>query len=128
MTRGTKKFFKIILYALCILVAIIGILLLLLRMPSVQTRIAREVTSILSKQLKTEIGIDAVAINFIDNATIKGVYLEDLQKDTLVYAGDIVVDIGFFKLLNNEIIIESLTLGDAVIKVKQAKDSIFNFQ
>ncbi|MEO7176074.1 MAG: hypothetical protein ABIV51_09300, partial [Saprospiraceae bacterium] len=128
MEISAKKITKFLLKIILGLVCLLALLIILLRIPAVQTKIAAKLTSILSKQLKTQIDIQAVAINFVDNATIKGIYIEDLKNDTMLYAGNLVVDIGFIKLLSSEIIIESLKLENAVVNVSQNQDSVFNFQ
>ena len=88
------------------------LLLVLLRIPYVQTQIARVVTSQLSKQTGAELHIDRVGINFTDRVVLKGIYAEDLQGDTLLYAGVIDIDIGLAGLFRRTIDVDRLMLED----------------
>jgi translocation and assembly module TamB len=44
------------------------------------------------------IELEKIAISFPKSVVIKGLYLEDVQKDTLLYAGEVKVNIGLFAL------------------------------
>lgn len=115
-------------YLLIGLAIFIAILLILLRVPALQTGIAGIVVNVIEKQTGTVIKLDKVAINFIDNVSLKGIYLEDEVQDTLVYASELNVDIGIFKLLKGEIILEDIFLLDPVINISQNDSGNFNFQ
>jgi Uncharacterized protein conserved in bacteria len=54
----------------------------------VQTFIAKKATQILSDKLKTTVSIDKVQIGFLNHVTLKGLYVEDKNKDTILYAGE----------------------------------------
>ena len=66
---------------------IIGLLLsVFLSLPSVQTKLAQEVTSRLNAELGTDIRINRLKIVPLTLKThLKGIYIEDHQGDTLVY-------------------------------------------
>ncbi|WP_235297992.1 translocation/assembly module TamB domain-containing protein [Portibacter marinus] len=123
-----KKIGKLFLKILGGIILFIFLLLMILRIPAVQTKIAQFATKKLSKQLNTTVSIDKVAMNFVDNACVRNIYIEDQSGDTLLYAHEIYVDIAFLKLLRNVLEIDQATLNTGVIKVSQNQDSIFNFQ
>ena len=85
------------------MILILLLLLLCLRIPAVQTKLGKFATQRLSKQLETKVSVDKIAINFIDNANLKGIYIEDRQGDTLLYAGNLNVELGFWKLLSKQL-------------------------
>lgn len=59
---------------------------LVLSMPVVQTKIAKYATNSINTEFGTNIQIDRVSLSlFTLNAGIKGIYIEDYQKDTLAY-------------------------------------------
>jgi len=115
-------------YVLGSLLLLVFVLLVALQFPSVQTRIAHIATSWLSGKLGTTVQIDRVSIRFLDHVRAKGIYIEDLDKDTLLYAGQLDVDINLLKILSNEVNLEEIGLKDAFIHLKQDQDSIFSYQ
>jgi hypothetical protein len=64
-----------------------------------QNWLAREVTGRLSKDLQTKISINRVSIGFFNRMDLEGVYLEDQNRDTLLYAGTVKVRITGLVLL-----------------------------
>lgn len=128
MKLNTGKIIRVLGYIIASLLLLIILLILLLQIPSVQTKIAGVVTDKIGEKTNTKIHIGKVAINFIDNVSLKDIYVEDLEKDTLLYAGVLNVNIGIFKLLSRTVDIENIRLENAVLNLKQGKDSIFNFQ
>lgn len=123
-----KKIAKLLLKIVGGVFVLLVILLLFLRLPIIQTKIAHYTASRLSKQLDTEIRIDKVAMNFVDNATIKGIYIEDQRQDTLLYSKIISIDIAFFKLFRKLIQIDHVKMNTGLINIHQNQDSLFNFQ
>lgn len=103
------------------------LLLACMRLPFVQTFVAAKITNSLSKQLGTAVSIEKVNINFIDHATIKGIYLEDENQDTLLYASQLEIDFALYKILQREVNIENIHLSNSVVRVHQKIDSSFNF-
>ena len=63
-----------------------GLVTLIFSIPAVQTTLARYATNALNKTLGTHIAIDRVGVSlFTLNAGIRGAYIQDHKKDTLVY-------------------------------------------
>jgi len=54
-------------------------------LPAVQNGIARRVTDSVNNTYGTNINIDRVDLSFIGKVKLKGIYIEDYQKDTLIY-------------------------------------------
>ena len=55
------------------------------KIPAVQTWVVARVTSWLSDELNTVVKADEVNITFFRGVRLKGLYIEDLKHDTLVY-------------------------------------------
>ena len=106
---------------------VLVVLLLSLRLPFVQNAIVDFAATKISKQLNTKVSIDKVLLNFVDNASIKGIYIEDLNQDTLIYTDHLNVELGFWKLLKGEIVIDDISLSKGIIKVFEKPDSTYNF-
>ncbi len=123
-----NKYLKIFLKFLAEFLIFILLLLLCLRLSFVQTKLANIATNIIAKNTNTVLRIDKVAINFVDNVSLKGIYAEDTNKDTLLYAGNINVDLGIFNLLRKKVDVENVNIDNIVANVYQKEDSTFNFQ
>lgn len=99
---------------------------LLVRIPSIQNRIAQKAITYLEEQIGTNVELKSITIDFPKKIVIEGLFLEDLEKDTLLYAGRIGVDAAMLRLLSNEISLSQIEIENAVINIKRA-DSAFNF-
>ncbi|HTI10756.1 MAG TPA: translocation/assembly module TamB domain-containing protein [Puia sp.] len=123
--RLARVFLKILLTILIILILVI----FLIQTPYVQNIIRGKAETYLSRKLKTRITIGKIFIKFPESIEIRNIYVEDRQKDTLLSAGTILVDIHMWGLLHNNIDIGKLQLSDLTVKVKrQLPDTAFNFQ
>ncbi|MES1249079.1 MAG: hypothetical protein ABUL46_00270, partial [Chitinophaga rupis] len=113
---------------LTILIILI-LVIFLIQTPYIQNIIRGKAETYLSRKLKTRITIGKIFIKFPESIEIKNIYLEDRQKDTLLSAGTILVDIHMWGLLHNNVDIGKLQLSDLTVKVKrQLPDTAFNFQ
>jgi hypothetical protein len=123
---------KIAKYAAFTLLGILGVLIVLLialRLPVVQTYVAQKATAMLAEKTGGHISVNQVRINFIDNVLLKGVYVEEPNGDTLLYAGRLEVDISIWRIFKQEIHIDAVELEDAVGNLSQSPETgDFNFQ
>lgn len=104
-------------------------LYILLSIPFIQNKLVGYVTDELKSMTNTEIRIDKIHLSLFNHATINGLYVEDLNKDTLVYAQLIDVKLSPWRLLRNELLIDEVVLDNFTINVN-ARDSVsdYNFQ
>ena len=101
----------------------------LLQLNGVQTFLAKKVVEAISNKTTAHISLEKVAIRFFDNVELENLYLEDLDKDTLLYVHKLRVDINLFHLLKKEAKLDHVLLQDVVLNLKQYdRDSSFNFQ
>lgn len=117
-----------------ILFGIIGIVLLALllfaciQIPFVQNEILHKATSYVQRKTQTRVEIDHIRISFPMTVVVKGVYLEDRNTDTLLYAGKLKVSVVLRDLLRNKVHIKNVVLCDAVLNLHRADtDSLFNY-
>lgn len=100
-----------------------------IQQPKVQNFIVDKVTSTLSETLQTKVEIGRVDLDFFKTFVIEGIYVEDQQQDTLLYANRLTASIGLFSLTGQEIHLSEVALEDSRIKIdRNAQDSTFNFQ
>lgn len=123
-----KKILKILLWIIASIVILFIIIVLLIRMPAVQEYIVNKAEPMVEKKIGTRFDIRGAYISFPDNVTVEGLYVEDLQKDTLASIGNLEVDIGLFGLFNSELNINNVLLENAVVNLlKDSTTGKFNF-
>ncbi len=123
-----KKTFKAILWVVVIFVLLFLMIAGIIQIPAVQNKIVRAATSFVGNKTHTRVEIRNVSISFPKSVVIEGLYLEDLKKDTLVYAGKVSVNIALYDLLFNKINVNSFAVKDMNLNVYNTKtDSLFNY-
>ncbi len=90
-----------------------------MRSSTVQTWLAQRLAGYLSSSLGTEVRIDRVDIEFIKTLELEGLYIEDLEGDTLLSAPRILTDIRVLGIDRNVIGLRSVTLAEPRIKLKK---------
>ena len=124
-----KKILKVIFYLVLSIVGLNVILYILLSIPAVQEKVISFALDKIKPIVKTEVSIDNVHINLFNHINLKGVYVEDQKQDTLLYTSELDVRINIWKLLANELRINSIKLDNTIINVSQdSPESDFNFQ
>lgn len=128
---SVRKILRVLLWIFAGVVGLNLLLYILLSIPAVQEKVVSFAVEKLKEQLKTEVSIEELRLSLWGDISVKakGIYIEDLAKDTLVYAHDLKVGVSPLRLLNNKLLINNIDLDDFVINVNQ-KDSAadFNFQ
>jgi hypothetical protein len=132
MQSGTKRVFirvfKILGWITASIILLLFAVILLIQIPAVQLRLTKKAISFLEKKIGTEVGLQSIHIAFPKEIVLKGIYLEDQQGDTLLYAGRFAVDTDLWALTRSEIQLNDITLENAVAFVdRPANDSAFNF-
>ena len=122
---------KVMWYALLILLFLFVVSYFLLKVPAVQNYIADRTTSILSNRLNTKVEVERIDINMFKGVELEKFYLEDLNGDTLIYAGSLYSDFynslkGFYQKDFN---MDVLNLENGTINLKRTnRDPLNNLQ
>lgn len=125
-----KKLFRIFLYIVLGLIGLNVLLYVLLSIPYVQQKVADFAVNKLKETMKTEVSIDEVRLSLFNNVSLKGIYIGDQARDTLLYAQDLSVSLSPWEFIkSNKLAITGITVDNFLINVNQ-KDSVsdFNFQ
>ena len=123
-----KKTFKVILWVIIVFVLLFIVIAMLIQIPAIQKKIVNYATSYISNKTHTKVNIKNISISFPKSIVIEGLYLEDVKKDTLLYAGEVKVMISFNDLLNKNIHISSFILEEVNLNINRIKsDSLFNY-
>ena len=127
--KALKKSLKIFLFILLALIILFGAIVLLIRLPKVQNFITQKAISYVSEKTKSKIELDHIYIGFFDLIQIEGLYVEDLQNDTLAYIGELNVDFDLLSLVGKKINISSVELKNTVANISTKENQAdFNFQ
>lgn len=97
---------------------------LLIQSPWGQNWITTQVTQRLSKDLNTTIRVKYVDFSLFNNMHLRGVLIEDQQKDTILSAGEVRVRITDWFFFKKNIVLKYVGLENAVIKM-QRSDSVW---
>ncbi|MFD2600585.1 translocation/assembly module TamB domain-containing protein [Flavobacterium suzhouense] len=122
-----RKGLKIILWTIGSIIGLFLLLVLLLQIPYFQNIAKEKAISYLEKKIGTDVNIEKIEIGLPKKVILEGVYFESQQGDTLLAGEKLAVDISLFKLLDNEVEINSVNLQGIVANVKRNEDAVFNF-
>ena len=119
---------KAIVWIVLVFVLLFLIIALLIQKPSIQTKIVHFATSFISDKTNTKVEIGRVSIAFPKSIVLEGLYLEDLNQDTLIYAAKAELDIALYDLFKSQIAISSFGLENATVKLHSTQtDPLFNY-
>jgi hypothetical protein len=90
-----------------------------LQSTAVQNWLISHITHYMSEELHTRVEIKHVDIEFFDNLVLEGLYIQDLQGDTLIYAGKFSAGLNsnIFSLLWGNLEFNEITLSQARINI-----------
>lgn len=106
-----------------VLLVVIGI-----QFPAVQQRIINAATGYVSNKTHTRVEISRIAISFPKNIVLEGVFVEDLQHDTLLSVTELSVGADLWALLKGKVAVSDIRLSGATSRIRRTlPDSSFNF-
>lgn len=126
--KYTNKILRILGKGAIALLVLFLFLSLLIQIPTVQTWVVQKVTTNLTKTLDTKVEIGSVDIKFFKTVSLQNIYIEDHQKDTLLFAQELDASIGLFSFLDSKIYLNQVSLNQANVNLSRpSNDSLFNF-
>ncbi len=129
MHKITRLLWKTLKYAFLIVILLLVFVLIAINTEGFQTYAAQKATNYLSKELGVTIKIEKVAFAFFRTAELQNVFVEDKNKDTLLYGKQIDVAISGFSFNEKTLTLNSVELKDINMKLIKSKNSDdFNFQ
>lgn len=93
-----------------------------------QTYVAKKAASYLSKELKTTISIESLYVKPFKSVALEGLFVQDLDKDTLLNTQKLTVDISQFSLRNRVISMNTVQLDSGKFFLKTYKTGKTNLQ
>lgn len=104
------------------------LLTLLIQIPFVQNLILQKATSFVQQKTNTTVEVDNIHISFPRTVVVKGVYLEDRNADTLLYAGKLRVSVVLRDIFRHKLHIRHILLSEVVANIHNTDaDSTFNY-
>jgi len=123
-----KKTLKAILWVAIVFVLLFLIIAGIIQIPAVQTKIIHAATTFVSNKTHTRVEIERVGISFPKSVIVEGLFLEDLNKDTLIFAGKLDANIALTDLLFNKISVNNIALENLNLNLYSTRtDSLFNY-
>ncbi|MGZ4048565.1 MAG: hypothetical protein ACXVNN_04325, partial [Bacteroidia bacterium] len=120
---------RVVAWIIASIIFLIILALLLIQTAPVQNFARKKIVGYLENKLKTKVEIGRLTVKFPTSLSLQNVFFEDQSKDTLLYGGEVDVDISMFKLLKSEINIQEISVNNILAKIKRLPpDSTFNFQ
>ena len=115
-------------WLLLVFLLLFAVLYVLIQLPKIQTLLVQKATTQLNASLSSTTRIGRVDINLFKKIVLEEVYLEDQQKDTLLFANSITANIGLFSLLDKKIHLKDILIEDAFFNTyKNSKDAVLNY-
>ncbi|MDC6403702.1 MULTISPECIES: translocation/assembly module TamB domain-containing protein [Maribacter] len=111
------------------LLALFVLLVLVLRTPWAQNYIVTQLTDYVSGKTGTKVAIERVFITFAGDLKTKGIYLEDIQGDTLLFAKELQLDLPLYPLLfKNRLSIDDVSADGIIANIHRGSErDRFNF-
>ena len=99
---------------------------ILLSLPAVQTAIAKRVTNSINTTYKTNINISKISASpFTGAVWLKGIYIEDYKKDTLIYINELSTSILSAKnAINGKLQFGSINVEELYLNIKTYKGEV----
>src|SRR5450830_1850036 len=98
-----KRSLKVIAWVLVSFLLLLLAIALFIQIPAVQLKIAKYATAWITDKTHGRVELKDFRIQFPKTIVIRGLYLEDLAKDTLVSIGLVKVDIAFSSFLHQKV-------------------------
>lgn len=127
MNKYLKLSLKVLAWIIGSIIGLFLLIVILIQVPAVQNLLKNKVVTYLEGKFKTPVKIDRIEIGLPKKIVLKGFYFESQQKDTLLAGDRLAVDISLFKILDNQIEINSIDMEGIVTNIKRNQDSVFNF-
>lgn len=111
------------------LLALFILLVLVFRTPWAQNYIVTQLTDYVSSKTDTKVAIERIFITFAGDVKTKGIYLEDIQGDTLLFAKELQLDLPIYPLLfKNRLSIDNVEADGLIANIHRGSErDRFNF-
>ena len=128
MRKGIKILGKVFSAAVLLLIILPVFLSLLLDIPAVQNFVVHKAAEVVSRKLETTVSIDRVDIGIFSKIKVKGFYVEDYGRDTLLYVGKLDAYVTGFGIFGGGLAFSRGEIADAKLYLRQMPDGEMNIK
>lgn len=129
MSSIARKVLKTILWVIASIIMLVILVAVSLTIPAVQNFVKDKVITYLKTKTGTEISLERIRITFPTGLQLDKFYVQDLKKDTLLYAGKLGVQLDMIGLIRNRISINNIELDHVNANLYRVDpDTSFNYQ
>ena len=128
MRKGIKILGKVFSAAVLLLIIVPVVLSLLLDIPAVQNFVVHKAAEVVSRKLETTVSIDRVDIGIFSKIKVKGFYVEDYGRDTLLYVGKLDAYVTGFGIFGGGLAFSRGEIADAKLYLRQMPDGEMNIK
>ena len=123
-----KRIYVILLTLLGCLLVTLGLSVLFLKSGRIQTAVVRLATDELSRNFNSTVSIGSVQYDFPMRITLKDLYIEDQQKDTLLYIKDFYTRFSPLALRGQHLRFPTIELSTIRANIYRLPDGNYNYQ
>ena len=128
MRKGIK-ILRIVGTILLFLVVVLPLTLsLLLHIPIIQNAVVRGAAAFASDFLETEVRFERINVGFLGRVELDGFYVEDYQRDTLLYVGHLNGYLNGVGLFGEGLIINRAQMTDAKLYLRETPEGVMNIK
>ncbi len=117
---------KVFMWVFGSIFGLLALIFILVFLPPIQDFLTEKAEIFLSKKLTTKVKVETIRLSLPLGLSINGLYVEDLQQDTLLYAGHFEADINPFALIKKKLQITKVSLDDVYANIWINEDSVSN--
>lgn len=127
MKKYLFKTLRVLAWILGIVILLILVIFIAIQIPAVQNFAKDKAVSYLEGKIKTKVVIDNFEMGFPKKFILEGVYLENQEKDTLLYGKKIAVNLNTFALFSNTLDFNDIEIEGIVANISRDNKGVFSF-
>lgn len=124
--KGIKKIINIVLNVVAVIILIAAAVPLCLQSTRIQNVLSNIIENELTRYFDSKISIGHIDYQLFNTLKINDIYVEDNEKDTLLYVKRSYLDVEFWQLFNSKIIFSAIEFDELSANVKQYKNGKTN--
>ena len=122
--RFLRKLFKYILRIILVLFSLVILIMILLYVPAIQNFVKGKAEQYVNNNLDMKLSVGRILLKFPLDLAVEKIYLGQTEKDTMLYADVIQVNVALAKLLKKEIEIRRLIVENAAIHFEDSLSAL----
>ena len=118
--RFLRKLFKYTLRIILVLFTLVVLVMILLYIPAIQNFVKGKAEQYVNRNLDMKLSVGRILLKFPLDLAVENIYLGQTEKDTLLYADVIQVNVALTELLKKEIEVRRLVVENAAVRFEDS--------